>query len=260
MTLEGQAQAFFASAPHLRFGALGPAQNLALLPDNVCGIPVLKLSTEEHPPLAEQYLATNHLAFGRLSLLRWVLSDLYLMPGFIGVLLADARHVREDLRAHLGVEEGRRLIGAAYVASPTIHPGQVVGVSLLSFLETRLASAWVKTLTLKLWGAHTLRGVAQWDSPSLRVHTRLGALRLIGRPPGGHELADRTFIYETDLTDEAAWARAMARQTPPMRSKPISARDHATLNALLDRAIRGEDLRIAPPGLEDGKLLITGTH
>lgn len=256
MTLESQAKAFFAAHPQLRFGVLGPQQNLALLPDTVCGVPVVKLTTEEHPLLAEQYLATNHLAFGRLSLLRWVLSDLYLLPGFIGVLLTDPEQLAPELREHLNPEEGRRVIGAAYVAAPTLHPGRVVGVSLLSFLQTRGAAAWVKTLTLKLWRAHTLQGITQWDSPSLRVHTRLGPLKLIGRPPGGHEFADRTFIYQTDLSDDAAWAKAMARALPTPKLKPVPARDYTALNALLDRALRGEDLRIAPPGLEDGKLLL----
>lgn len=255
MTLDALARAFFAEHPELRFGALGPAENLAALPDAVCGQPVVKLSTEEHPHLPEQYLASNHLAFGKLSLLRWVLSDLFLMPGFIGVLSCEARHITPDLKAHLGVDDQKQVIGAAYVPAPTMHQGQFIGASLLSFLDRRGGAAWVKTLSLKLCGARRLRGVAQWDNPSLRVHTRIGPMRLIGRPPGGHEYADRTFVYETDLTDEATWARSMAKKrTLPESLRRVQARDHETLNALLERAAKGT--QIAIHAVEGQELLI----
>jgi hypothetical protein len=213
------------------------------------------LPVEEHPRLVEQYLLTNQVAFGQLGLPRWVLSDLYLLPAAIGVFLCEARFVREDLRLALRVPGGREVIGAAYVGVPTIHPGVFVGVSLLSFLEDRHCAAWAKSLTVKMLGAKQVRGVAQWDSPSLRVHTRLGPLRLIGRPPGGHELAEKTFVYETDLSDESGWAEAMERRSKEAATSRIAVTDLPVLNAALDRA-QQKKIEIVAPGLDDGHVLL----
>lgn len=258
MTLQAQAAAFFEAHPDLEFGALGPAENLELLPETVWGVRVAKLATETHPHLPEQYLQTNQLAFGKLSLLRWVLSDLFLMPGFLGVLLSPASGVKPTLREHLRVEGDRRIIGAAYAAAPTLHPGRFVGASLLSFLEARHCAAWAKSLTLKLCGASAVRGVAQWDNPSLRVHTRLGPLRLVGRPPGGHEYQERTFVYETGLHDESAWAAAMRRSGASSRTvRRIRVDDFEALDRELDRAMAGARLAIVPPGIEDGAVLLS---
>jgi hypothetical protein len=137
-----------------------------------------------------------------------------------------------------------------------VVPGQFIGVSLLSFLRGVQAGAWVKLLTLRMYRARRMRGVAQWDNPSVRVHTRLGPLRLVGRVPGGHEYAERTFVYETDLADEARVVEAMARRLPLTPTLRIAARDTGALGALLERAEAGEVLHLVPPGLEDGHVLL----
>jgi len=234
-SLDVQAQAWFAERPRLRFAALGARVNEPALDRRPFGVEAGWLPAEEHEDLALGYLELNRAAFPRLPLPRWALSDLYLMPGAIGLLLdGDA-------------------IQAAYVAAPSVVPGRFVGVSLLSVVPG--LGAWVKTLTLRMLRARVVHGVAQWANPAVRAHTRLGPLRVLGRVPGGHDLGDASFAYETVL-DEATWAAAMARAlTVPVRGR-VAVDDVAALRALLDRAGAGEDVRIAPPGLDAGHVLL----
>lgn len=254
--LSEAAREFFAGEPELSLAALGARDNRAALELRPCGQPVTFLAAEESGQLAQQYLALNQYAFGLLGLPRWVLSDLYLLPSVVGLVRAPSRLLREDVQHKLGLAPDAPAIAAAYVAVPTLTPGHFVGASLLSFLPGARASAWVKTLTLRMLGARQLRGVTQWDSSAVRVHTRLGALRLVGRAPGGHEYAERTFVYESDLRDEGSWARAMRRELHLPATRRVRVDDAASLAALLERAEGGEPLYLVPPGLEDGHVLV----
>jgi hypothetical protein len=247
---------FFAREPELRLAALGAREGRAALDLAPCGRPVEFLPAEAHGAWAQQYLTLNQHAFGPLGLPRWVLSDLYLLPSVVGLVLAPARLLREDVQQKLALAPETPAIAAAYVAVPSITPGLFVGVSLLSFLPGAKASAWVKTLTLKMLGAERLRGVTQWDSSAVRVHTRLGPMRLVGRAPGSHEYAERTFVYETCLRAEALWAQCMRRELhlPPTRRVRVD--DAPALAALLDRAEAGEPLYLVPPGLDEGHVLV----
>lgn len=233
--LDVQARAFFAAQPRLRLAALGVRVNAPALDLCPFGIEAEWLAAEDHEPLALRYLALNARAFPRLPVPRWVLSDLYLMPGAIGLLL-DGDEVQ-----------------AAYVAAPSVIAGRFVGVSLLSVVPG--LGAWAKTLTLRMLRARLVHGVAQWANPAVRAHTRLGPLRVLGRVPGGHDLGDASFAYETVL-DEPIWAAAMARQLIlPVRER-VAADDTNAVCNLLDRAESGEELRIVPPGLDAGHVLL----
>ena len=250
------AREFFAREPELSLAALGARDNRAALDLRPCGQRVEFLAAEESSALAQQYLTLNQYAFGMLGLPRWVLSDLYLLPSIVGLVRAPARLLREDVQQKLQLDPEEPAIAAAYVAVPTLTPGLFVGASLLSFLPGARASAWVKTLTLRMLGAERLRGVTQWDSSAVRVHTRLGPMRLVGRAPGGHEYAERTFVYESDLRNEDTWARAMRRELQLPTTRRVRVDDAAGLTALLARAEAGEPLYLVPPGLEDGHVLV----
>jgi hypothetical protein len=135
----------------------------------------------------------------------------------------------------------------------------VVGVSLISLREGIGAASIIKALTLKMLRATTQRGIAQWDNPSLRVHTRMGALRLLGPVPSAHGKADESFLYAVDLADEARWGEAMVRPRTVSADAPAGAAwvpvaDRPALRALLDQAAAGEPIAILPPGLAaDGR-------
>ncbi|MDC0712773.1 hypothetical protein POL68_30210 [Stigmatella sp. ncwal1] len=247
---------FFARYPALSLAALGAAENVRALDLRPAGIPVEFLPAEQHGALARQYLELNQLAFGKLGLPNWVLSDLYLQPGAIGLLRCPARMLKEESRQLLRLPDEEQVIAAAYYAAPTLVRGQFIGVSLLSFLPGVHAGAWVKALTLKMLGARRMRGIAQWNNLSLRVHTRLGPLRLVGHVPGVHDYVERSFLYEMDLVDEARQVAAMERRFMLEPTLRLSASDSPALGALLRRAEAGEVLYLVPPGLEGGDVLV----
>ena len=182
--------------PHLRFCALGAAANRASLDLFPLGVPATFLDAAEHPELVARYLDANRRAFPPpLELAGWVLVDLFLMPGAIGLLL-----------------DGDEIV-AAYVAAPTVQPGTVVGVSLFSHQPGLGLGLRVKRLTLAMLRAEVQRGITQWSSPSLRTHTRVGPMRVEGPAPAVHGAAG-TFVYRIELgaAPPAGEARRIARQ------------------------------------------------
>jgi hypothetical protein len=249
---------FFARHPDLSFAALGAKANAGALDLAPFGQGARYLAAEEHPELVQRYSAANRFSFpGELALPGWVLSDLYLLPGAIGLLLCPAARLTPAVRERLDLHPDDEAIAAAYVAAPTVTPGLFIGVSLISLVRGIHAGAWVKALTLSMVKARRLRGVAQWSNPSLRVHTRMGPLRVVGPVPGLHELRARSFVYESDLGDEALWEAAMTRRLALAPTRRIDSRDTEALGHVLDRAGAGERILVPPPGLDaDGQLLL----
>jgi hypothetical protein len=250
------AAGFFARHPELSLAALGTSANEEALDLKPAGVPVKFLPAEHHGELVLQYRELNRLAFGALGIPSWVLSDLYLLPGAIGVLRCPARMLDDDARQRLGLSHEALAIGAAYYAAPSVVPGLFIGVSLLSFVRGIRAGSWVKMLTLRMLRARRMRGVAQWNNPSVRVHTRLGPLRLVGRVPGDHEYVDRSFLYETELADEARQVASMERRLVVPPTLRVRVDDTETLLGLLRRAEEGEVLHIVSTGLEAGHVLV----
>ncbi|MEO5729682.1 MAG: hypothetical protein ABI134_05875, partial [Byssovorax sp.] len=206
--------AFFAGHPECRLRALGARDNAAALDLAPFGQTVEYLDAAASPTWVERYHAANRARFpGALELPGWVLVDLYLLPAAIGLLTCPARlcEVRPE-----GLGDDDEAIAAAYYAAPSVLPGAVVGVSLISLREGIGAASIIKALTLKMLRATTQQGIAQWDNASLRVHTRMGALRLLGPVPSAHAKAAESFLYAVDLADEA---RHRLRRGRPARRR-----------------------------------------
>jgi len=250
--------AFFARYPECRFRALGARDNAGALDLAPFGQAASYLDAAAHPAWVARYLAANRARFsGPVALPGWVLVDLYLLPAAIGLLTCPTRLC--DVRPE-GLDDDDEAVAAAYYAAPSIVPGTVVGVSLISLRGGIGAAAIIKALTLKMLRATSQQGIAQWDNPSLRVHTRMGSLRLLGPVPSAHGKAEESFLYAVDLADEARWREAMVRPRTISTDVPEGAAwmpvaDRRELRALLDRAASGERIEILPPGLSDG-----GTH
>lgn len=244
---------FFARHPELGLAALGARDNERSLDLDPFGIRARFFPAEKHPDLVERYHAANAFAFpGELTLPGWVLSDLYLLPGAIGLLLCKASVLDVPTRKRLGLTPDDEAIAAAYLAAPTVTPRAFIGVSLLSLVPKILAGAWVKALTLRMLGAEKLRGVAQWANPSVRVHTRMGPLRVVSAVPGTHEFRAKSFVYESDLSNDRAWTDAMARKQTFTPTRRVAATDLTALGALIERAEAGEPIYLVPPGLDAG--------
>lgn len=242
---------FFGRHPHVSLAALGAGANEGALDLAPFGRQARFFAAEKFPQLVERYRAANLHAFpGELALPGWVLSDLYLLPGAIGLLLCPARTLNVPLRKRLGLSVDDEAIAAAYLGAPTVTPGMFIGVSLISLVPGIHAGAWVKALALRMLRARRMRGVAQWANPSVRVHTRMGPMRVVGAVPGTHEFRARSFVYETDLSDDARWGEAMARRLSLAPTRRIKTDDLTTLGGLLDRAEAGEPIYVVPPGLD----------
>ncbi|MDY7232346.1 hypothetical protein [Hyalangium rubrum] len=254
--MHGLAADFFSRHPELSLAALGASANAQALDLKPAGVPATFLPAEEHGALVLQYRELNQLAFGALGTPSWVVSDLYLLPGAIGLLRCPARLLEDSARERLGLPDEALTVGAAYYAAPSVVSGVFIGVSLLSFVRGIRAGMWAKMLTLRMLRARRLRGVAQWHNPSVRVHTRLGPLRLVGRVPGAHEYVEQSFLYETELEDEARQVAAMERRLTVAPTMRVSVKDTAALRRLLERAEAGEVLHLVPPGLEEGHVLV----
>lgn len=256
--MDDLARDFFERHPELSLAALGACDNARALDLVPFGCPARFYAAEDHPELVERYRAANALAFpGELSLPGWVLSDLYLMPGAIGLLTCPASALEVPLRKKLGLTADDTAIVAGYLAAPTVHPGAFIGVSLLSLLPRILAGAWVKALTLRMLRARRLRGVAQWVNPAVRVHTRMGPLRVVSAVPGTHEFRHRSFVYESDLSEQSRWTAAMGRRQVVAPTDRIAATDTEALGAVLARAEAGESIYVVPPGLDaQGRVLL----
>ncbi len=243
---------FFARYSECRFRALGARDNAAALDLAPFGQRASYLDAAAEPAWVERYHAANRARFPEpLALPGWVLVDFYLLPAAIGLLTCPARLC--DVRPE-GLGDDDEAVAAAYYAAPSIVPGTVVGVSLISLREGIGAAGIIKALTLKMLRATTQQGIAQWDNPSLRVHTRMGALRLLGPVPSAHGKAASSFLYAVDLTDEARWHQAMTRNGEASTELPAGAAwvkvaDRDALRALLDAAAAGERIEILPPGL-----------
>lgn len=252
------ARDFFARHPEVALGALGSRSNQAALELAPFGVPVTFYAAEEHPTLVERYRDANTLAFpGELTLPGWVLSDLYLLPGTIGLLTCPGSFIDVPTRKRLGVHPDDLAIAAAYYPAPSIESHTFIGVSLLSLTPKILAGAWVKALTLRMVRARKLRGVAQWASPAVRVHTRMGPLRVVSFVPGTHEFRAKSFVYESDLADARGWTNAMARRAAAGTFEKIPATDAERLSSLCQRAEAGERIYVVPPGLDaQGNVLV----
>ncbi len=252
------ANEFFARHPELELGALGAGANEASLDLTPFGQRATYFAAEKHPDMVALYREANALAFpGELALPGWVLSDLYLMPAAIGLLTCDARVLDVPVRKRLGLRAEDRAIAAAYFGAPTVRARHFIGVSLLSLVPRVLAGAWVKALTLRMLRAERLRGVAQWQNPSVRVHTRMGPLRVVSSVPGTHEFRAKSFVYESNLESDERWSEAMQRRTQARVDARIPATDLVELGQVLDRAERGDSIHVVPPGLDPaGRVLL----
>jgi hypothetical protein len=250
---------FLAAHPECRFRALGARVNRDALDLAPFGLPIEHLDAAEHPTWVDRYHAANRARFkGSVALPGWVLVDLYLMPAAIGMITCPARLC--DLRPP-GLKDDDEAVAAAYYAAPSIVPGVVIGTSLISLREGIGAAGIVKAMTLAMLRAKRQRGIAQWDNTSLRVHTRLGTLRLEGPIPSAHGKAGDSFLYSVDLADPAVVAAAMRRpsgasdpdeaEAGALGARWVPVADRAALGEMLRRAAAGEAIEILPPGLSN---------
>ncbi len=227
MVDEREVNEFFERWAGLHLAALGHAANRDALDLCPLGVPARFYDAVAHPELVRAYAAANARAFpGPLALPGWVLADLYVMPGAVALLV-----------------DGTGAIAAAWCGVPTVVEGEVMGVSLFAEPAGRGAASVVKRLGLAMLRARTQRGITQWTSRSLRAHTRLGALDVLGPAPAVHGAAADSFVYRCRIGMEGG----TPTETAPPHDGP----------ALAAAAAGGVRIQVVSPGLDAaGRLVI----
>ena len=217
-------------------------------------------------PFLDRLCALDAAAFGPegMPMPRWIFLDGgELTGGVVGFgLAADALPApwREALCVpddHVGL-----VPVSMYIAIPTAESGAWVGHNLSSLAARvrdpalRGLGSLTKAVALRLLRTRTQIGAAQWDSPALRVHARLGALEVISAWTPAHgkpwTVTYRARIDEPALLHLARDPRGAVDFPAP--SLWLASDDHAARGMLQDRIEAGERFRFAgrPEPLEGG--------
>ena len=242
------------------------------LPDTL-GIDAFLLENQDFYRLVN---AANRHAFGGLGMPSWVQLDCCALPSAqIGFCVPRDQvdpSLWAALTAHVETEFGATARSALsaytgpvpmsqFCAVASLTPGVMVGFSLFSLVPRAGLGVRTKALALHCYGCTAQIGVAQYDNPAVRTHCQFGPLRLLQPVAWPHRLDTSTFVYELDLSqvDLAAMARHGARRaqlvTTPGRlwRVPVGPETYLQIQALQDQQ---GNLAIAPPGHEDGELLL----
>jgi hypothetical protein len=233
----------------LELWALGSASHRRIVSPTPFGLEARYIDAESHPDLVSTYLAANRQAFsGPLALPGWVLTDLYLLPGVVGIFVGSPETIETRWPAEL-LPDGRAIL-AAYYAAPSLTPGLFIGVSLLSAAAGIGAGAMIKALTLKMNNASRLRGVSRWSAPAIRAHVSVGPLQLLSRTPGPHEHEASSFVYETFVANETRLRKSLRGEHSAEIVDKVELEDQAGLDRLMKRVAEGEKLAIVGPGVD----------
>lgn len=168
--------------------------------------------------------AMNGVAFGPrgIPMPKWVMVDVALMPSAMMVATLPQDAFMEFIHAN-APDESRRTMAklvtnahrsgyggpipvGGYCAAPSAMPGVWVGWSLWSVIPGQGLGLATKVMALGAYRATRLQGITQYDNSALRVHARLGVLRIVSAAVPVHN-SRGSFVYESDLTatvDEAA--------------------------------------------------------
>jgi hypothetical protein len=243
----------------LELWALGSVAHRRVVSPTPFGLEARYIDAESHPQLVSTYMSANRQAFsGPLALPGWVLTDLYLLPGVVGLFVGST----DTIETRWPVEklpDGRSIL-AAYYAAPSLAPGLFIGVSLLSAASGIGAGAMIKALTLKMNNASRLRGVSRWSAPAIRAHVSVGPLQLLSRTPGPHENEATSFVYETSVANELRLRQSLRGEHAVEIVDRVGLDDQGGLDAVMGRVAVGENLAIVSPGVDDQGRVCLGYH
>jgi hypothetical protein len=184
-------------------------------------------------PLFRLVNAANALAFGGLGMPPWVQLDCCTLPSVMVGFWAPAGALPADLIERLRLKAGWDVIADAqpvalseFCAVPTLDPGAVMGVSLMSLIPGLGARS--KAMGWLAVGARAHIGITQYRNPAVRAHSRLGPLEVITPGVVAHDLGEETFIYRADVPAPEvlrAWVDAPPEPAPsPPDLDPDTAR------------------------------------
>ncbi len=195
---------------------------------------------------------------GEMAMPRWILLDGAGLSGAIIGLGARVQETSSSVRTLLDIEPGETGLVpyAMFIAIPSFEPDTWVGHNLASLAVRqpegemlRGLGSLTKAVALQALGARYQLGAAQWDSVALRVHARLGTLRLLTAWTPAHS-KPWTFTYRAQIDEPRL--RHLARDpggsvSTPRPQKWLQSDDHAGMQVLQREIERGEHWSIVGP-------------
>jgi hypothetical protein len=221
----------------------------------------------ESAQILERLRALDSACFGPggMAMPRWILLDGAGLSGAIIGLATPAEQASASVRELLGLTpfDTGLIPYSMYIAIPSFESDTWVGHNLASLAvsrpegeDLRGLGGLTKAIALRALGARRQLGAAQWDSVALRVHARLGPLRLLTAWTPAHT-KPWTFTYAAEINE--AHLRHLARdptgRVPHLRPERwLRIDDHRAIRALQSEIEQGEDWYIAgPPELDHGR-------
>ncbi|MFT6397555.1 MAG: hypothetical protein ACJAYU_002309 [Bradymonadia bacterium] len=131
---------------------------------------------------------------------KWVMLDCCMLPSGIFGFEVPRELVPDELAEQLNPDRDLEWLGVSeYIALPSIAPGEVMGVSLFSFVTGLSLGRRSKALALAAHQATTQRGVTQWTSPGVPLHRAFGRMQITATGVPVHNRAHETFVYSVQL-------------------------------------------------------------
>jgi hypothetical protein len=221
----------FANMAHhgLQAFALGDAVNLAALPESALGYKISKRDSalSKNARFAFLFNIFNGAVYGDLmGMPPWVMINcIFQNAALIGIegpaklMLPNLRQQIDNALAAVNadfLQDDEIVPLAEACAVKTFIPERIHAYSLYSALPGFGSAA--KALMLdchRQMGARYQTGTAQYDNPSLAIHTKFGALDILQPQVALHSKHDRTFIYGCIIPDNAT-LDAIAQGQRPM--------------------------------------------
>ena len=191
------------------------------------------------------------LSYGNkdLAMPKWVGLDCAALPSAIVGLAKNLGECPSDLTKKFDIATGyTSLIPISeYCAIPS--PGGVwIGHTCASLIKGAGLGLLTKLLALKVYQAHHLKGVAQYENDSVRLHTRIAALRLVSAITPAHNDQWNTFIYHHPVDQEgieSIFGSSQEMQDPTLLLDPT---DLEQKIALQQHIKQGKEVSIVYPG------------
>ncbi len=181
---------------------------------------------------------------------RWVLFDCGEFPGIVFGFGKRAGLLSPKIRAFYRVEERDDAFVplSMWVAIRCAEEGAWFGhnlssVNVLLPREEQLEglATLTKIVGIKLARCERQYGATQWDSGSIALHARLGAMNLLSAYTPAHT-HEETLSYRIDVDDAALTASLMEGWRAPVLAgeRTLAGDDHGGIRALHDELERGE--------------------
>lgn len=208
-------------------------------------------------PFLELLKRVDEATFGPegMPMPRWVFFDGAELPGGIVGFGAPEDSLDRATKAALEVPpDYRGLVPLSiFIAVPTFEPGVWMAHNLCSMagivrqFNLRGLGSLTKAVGLKVFRAVAQVGATQWDSPALKIHTRLGPLALLTAWTPAHS-EPWSLTYRVELSD--AGLRHLARDADGRIPQPyingwIRSDDHDEMRRLQAEIEGGAAISVA---------------